>query len=124
MRPDYPQRVPCLSAGEITEFVKGYHGDDRGARTAAARCGVTDKLPVNFMHLGLIATLFPNSRVIHCRRDPMDTALSCFIELFRLSRDFTTDLESIGRYYLQYERLMAHWRKVLPLPCSSSVMRI
>jgi hypothetical protein len=115
IRPDYPQRVPFLSASEIAEFVKGYLATiDARAPPEAIR--VTDKLPVNFTHLGLIATLFPHSRVIHCRRDPMDTGLSCFAEQFRLSHDFTTDLESIGRYYLQYERLMAHWRRVLPLP--------
>ncbi|MBL8267667.1 MAG: sulfotransferase [Steroidobacter sp.] len=76
---------------------------------------ITDKYPLNFMHLGLIATLFPRARIIHCRRDPLDVGLSCFIERFAHSRDFTTDLESFGHYFLQYERLMAHWRRVLPL---------
>lgn len=81
----------------------------------ASAIRVIDKLPVNFMHLGMIATLFPAARVIHCRRDPLDVGLSCFIERFDLSHDFTTDLTSFGHYFLQYERLMQHWRRVLPL---------
>jgi tetratricopeptide (TPR) repeat protein len=76
---------------------------------------VTDKLPVNFVHLGWIATLFPNARIVHCRRDPLDIGLSCLIELFAMENDFTTDLESFGQFYGEYERLMAHWRQVLPI---------
>lgn len=115
LRPDYPQRITQLNAEEVASLAQRYL-ETAEALAPAEALRITDKLPVNFTHLGLIATLFPNARVIHCRRDPLDSGLSCFIELFRLSRDFTTDVESIGRYYLQYERLMAHWREVLPLP--------
>jgi hypothetical protein len=115
MKPDYPQRMLRMNAAEIGGLAQRYLAAIEALAPPEA-LRVTDKLPVNFTHLGVIATLFPNARVIHCRRDPLDSGLSCFIELFRLSRDFTTDVESIGRYYLQYERLMAHWRKVLPLP--------
>jgi hypothetical protein len=69
----------------------------------------------NFLHLGFIATLFPRARVIHCRRDPLDTCVSCFMQTFR-DMSFTLDLEHLGRYHRDYERLMAHWREVLPLP--------
>lgn len=115
MRPDYPQRIAQLGREEISALASGYLKSMEALAPADA-LRITDKLPVNFTHLGVIATLFPKARVIHCRRDPLDSGLSCFIELFRLARDFTTDVESIGKYYLQYERLMAHWRKVLPLP--------
>lgn len=114
LRPEYPQKLRQMDASAIAELAHRYLASIESLAPAEA-LRVTDKLPVNFTHLGLIATLFPNARVIHCRRDPMDSGLSCFIELFRLSRDFTTDVESVGKYYLQYERLMAHWRKVLPL---------
>jgi hypothetical protein len=114
LRPDYPQRVPDLSAAEVSDFAKRYlMAIEELAPAEATR--VTDKLPVNYIHLGLISSLFPHARVIHCRRNPLDTAISCFTELFRLRRDFTTDLEEIGRYYMQYDRLMAHWRNTLPL---------
>jgi tetratricopeptide (TPR) repeat protein len=75
---------------------------------------ITDKLLDNFLHLGLAATLFPRARVIHCRRDPLDTCVSCFFQVFR-QMNFTWDLVDLGRYYKDYERLMAHWRSALPL---------
>lgn len=114
MKQRYPEALASLTKAEMTEHAQYYLAAlDRRAAPEAIR--VTDKLPVNFMHLGLIATLFPQARVIHCRRDPLDIGLSCFIERFELSHDFTTDLESFGHYFLQYERLMQHWRNVLPL---------
>jgi len=77
---------------------------------------VTDKMPGNFMNLGIIALLFPRAHIIHCRRDPMDTALSCYIQSFGADIPWSWDLASVGHYYRQYERMMAHWRKALPLP--------
>jgi tetratricopeptide (TPR) repeat protein len=113
--PDYPQGFPALRVAELNELARKYLAPlEVLAPPAALR--VTDKLPVNFVQLGLIATLFPQARIVHCRRNPLDMGLSCFVELFRLTQDFTTDLEDIGRYFLQHERLMAHWRKVLPVP--------
>jgi Flp pilus assembly protein TadD len=76
---------------------------------------ITDKMLVNFLYLGFIALLFPRARVIHCRRDPLDTCISCFMQMFR-GLSFTLDLEDLGLYYREYERLMAHWRTVRPLP--------
>jgi tetratricopeptide (TPR) repeat protein len=75
---------------------------------------VIDKMPHNFLHLGVIAVLFPQSRVIHCRRDPLDVCASAYTQNFeRLA--YTTSLEDLGFYYRQYARLMEHWRHVLPL---------
>lgn len=78
----------------------------------------TDKLPQNFLHLGMIELLFPQARVIHCRRDPRDTCLSCFTHLFggANNQPFAGNLEHLGRYYRAYERIMEHWRGVLKLP--------
>jgi tetratricopeptide (TPR) repeat protein len=73
---------------------------------------VTDKMPQNYFYLGFIAALFPRARIIHCRRDPLDTCFSCYIHNFA---DFSTSLEGLGLYYREYERLMSHWRAVLPL---------
>jgi tetratricopeptide (TPR) repeat protein len=114
LKPRYPEAFAAQSSADVTQHAQRYLAVlEQRAPPEAIR--VTDKLPVNFMHLGLIATLFPRARVIHCRRDPLDIGLSCFIERFELSHDFTTDLESFGHYFLQYERLMQHWRSVLPL---------
>lgn len=93
---------------------------DQYLRRRLASCGgasrVTDKMPTNFYYLGLIALMYPRCRVIHCRRDPLDVCLSCYFTNFRDPPAYAFDLEDLGFYYRQYERLMAHWRSVLPLP--------
>lgn len=77
---------------------------------------VTDKMPTNFMHLGLIAALFPGATIIHCRRNPMDVLVSCYCQ--NLSPPFC-DLEALAQYHRQYRRLMNHWENVLPLKIHS-----
>ena len=77
---------------------------------------VTDKMPGNYLRLGLVGLLFPRAAIIHCRRDPLDTCLSCYFQNFRKGQSFSYDLRHLGVVYCQYERLMAHWRKVLPNP--------
>ncbi|MGH6933125.1 MAG: sulfotransferase family protein, partial [Dongiaceae bacterium] len=86
----------------------------RGLAPTADR--VIDKNPSNFTYLGLIAVLFPRARVIHCRRDPRDIALSCYMQNFRLGKPWSYDLDHAAHYFRQYHRLMAHWRTVLPVP--------
>ena len=73
---------------------------------------LTDKLPGNFLYLGLIQLALPNARVIHTRRDAVETCLSCFRIHFESLR-FTYDLAELGRYYRHYEMLMARWRSLL-----------
>lgn len=80
---------------------------------------VTDKLPHNFLYLGLIAILFPRAKIIHLTRDPRDVAVSAFFTHFKY-RDgimgFASDLKTIGRMIRLHDRLMAHFRSVLPVP--------
>jgi len=76
---------------------------------------VTDKLPFNFMHLGVIALLFPGAKVVHCRRHPLDNCLSCYFTSFADQIRFANRLDTLGRYYLDYHRLMEHWKRVLPI---------
>ena len=71
---------------------------------------VTDKNPLNFFHLGLLAALLPDARFIHCTRDPRDTALSCYFRLFHEVLAWTFDLGWIASFHASYERLMEHWR--------------
>lgn len=76
---------------------------------------VTDKMPSNFLYAGLIHLALPNAVIIHTVRNPLDTCISCFSKLFRPGeQSFTYDLGELGRYYVRYQRLMAHWRSVLP----------
>lgn len=77
---------------------------------------VTDKMPENFLHLGMIALLFPMARVIHCVRDPLDTSLSCYFQKFTGEHPYAYDLANLGAYYRQYQRLMIHWEGVLDIP--------
>jgi hypothetical protein len=74
---------------------------------------VTDKMPSNYLNIGLVHMALPNARIIHARRDPMDTCVSCFTHHFG-AKSFTSDLGTLGRYYRSYDALMAHWRTVLP----------
>jgi tetratricopeptide (TPR) repeat protein len=77
---------------------------------------VTDTMPFNYLHLGLIELLFPASRVIHCVRHPLDLALRCYFKNFAgRSLAFSFDLDSIVRYIQQYQRMMAHWQSVSSL---------
>jgi tetratricopeptide (TPR) repeat protein len=77
---------------------------------------VTDKMPGNFMHLGFISLFLPKARIIHCQRQPMDSCLSCFFQHFTSPMPFSVSLQALGKYYQGYEKLMAHWNKVLPTP--------
>jgi len=86
-------------------------------RNAPARAlRISDKSPLNFFHLAFAALLFPNARVIHCRRDARDNALSIWMENFNPDQHYATDFDDLAFFHVQYERLMEHWRQVLPLP--------
>ncbi len=76
---------------------------------------VVDKMPHNFQALGLIALMFPNAQVIHCRRDPMDTCVSCFTHHFNDAHGYARDLNTLGLYYREYDRLLRHWSDTLNL---------
>lgn len=73
-----------------------------------------DKLPHNFMSVGMIHLIFPNAKIIHCRRHPVDCALSCFKSSFSEFHAYATDLEFLGQYFQEYWELMKHWRALLP----------
>jgi tetratricopeptide (TPR) repeat protein len=75
---------------------------------------ITNKMPSNYYFAGLVHLALPNAKIIHTIRDPLDTCMSCFSRLFTAEQNYTYDLSELGRYYRGYERLMAHWRRVLP----------
>jgi len=75
---------------------------------------VVDKATINSDYLGLIHSIFPRARIIYMRRDPIDTCLSCYFQQFSAVTSFTLDLSDLAHYYREHQRLVAHWRNVLP----------
>lgn len=84
----------------------------RLAAPSASR--ITDKMPGNYQNLGAIAAALPNATIIHARRDPVDTCLSCFQQSFARGQHWSYDLEELGHQYRVYEGIMNHWRAVMP----------
>lgn len=112
-----PQRWAELLDG-LTPPVVRQAGESYGAHLqslAPEALRIVDKLPENFRHLWLISLIFPGARIIHARRDPLDTCLSCYVTDFIYSHNYRNDLDSLGRFYRWYQRLMAHWMRVCPL---------
>jgi tetratricopeptide (TPR) repeat protein len=114
--------------GKIADFSDAFRRLDRPAarRLASqqletlrawnpAALRVVDKTPDNYFFLGLLATLFPRAKLIHCRRDLRDVAVSCWMTHFREVR-WANDQQHIASRFHEYQRLMEHWRKVLPAP--------
>lgn len=83
-------------------------------RLAAGKPYVVDKMPNNFETLWLIHLVFPNARIVHCQRDPMDTCLSCYFTNFSKGHHYKHDLATLGGYYNLYQTLTNHWLQVLP----------
>ena len=75
---------------------------------------ITDKMPANFNCVGLIHLMMPNAKIVHVKRNPIDTCLSGFSRLFNKTQNHSYDLSEMGRYYRNYYDLMAHWKEVLP----------
>jgi len=112
---EWPEAIHDLPATQCTLMAKDY------LRSARAHAGpgairIVDKAPLNFFFLGLAARLFPDLRVIWCRRDPRDVALSIYAENFSLDAPFSTCWEGIAHYQSAESRLMALWKKVLQVP--------
>jgi tetratricopeptide (TPR) repeat protein len=110
---EYPECVRQLSDANIKSLARTYLG--RLARRFPESRRFTDKLPVNFMHLGLITLLFPRAQVIHCRRAPMDTCFSVFAETFMARHAYAYDMDNLAHFYGEYARLMDHWRRASPI---------
>lgn len=105
--------LSSLDAADFQRLGTAYLDQIRKLSPEALR--IVDKTPENFRFIGLIHLALPKARIIHTQRDPIDTCLSCFSQLFLPGAlPFTYDLAELGRYYRAYEGLMAHWRRVLP----------
>jgi len=108
----FPASVPNLTRAQIEAFGKAYLAFVEPM--AAGRGRVVDKMPSNFLHAGLIRLVLPDARIIHCRRDPVDTCLSCYTKLFAGEQAFAYEQAELGRFHRAYQALMAHWRAILP----------
>ncbi|HEX2139666.1 MAG TPA: sulfotransferase [Woeseiaceae bacterium] len=111
-RSHYPEGVAAFSESDFAELGKRY--DDETARYRSGAPYFVDKMPNNFANLGLLALALPGARFVNARRDPMDTCLSCYKQLFARGQSFTYDLDELGCYYLEYRRMMDHWHEVMP----------
>jgi len=106
--------LPSVTAHQLDALAKRYLA--LAGKQAGTATRITDKMPANFLWLGLIAQMFPRARVIHCLRDPRDTCLSIYFQFFTQAHPYASDLGDLAFYYRGYERMMAHWRSVLDLP--------
>ena len=106
----YPEVLKELDDLKISKLGKDYISETTWARDKAPF--FIDKMPNNFIHIGLIKTILPNAKIIDTRRDPMDTCFSCFKQFFARGQLFTYSMEDLGNYYTDYIRAMNHWHKV------------
>ena len=108
----FPPGVLALPAQRLKAMGEAYLAYVRPM--AGGRPRVVDKMPANFALLGLIRLILPDARIIHCRRDPVDTCLSCYTKLFAGQQAFAYDQTELGRFHRGYQGLMAHWQALLP----------
>jgi hypothetical protein len=108
------QRIAALDGDSLDRaaatFLLALH-----ALSPAAKC-VVDKMPGNFLYLGLVGLMLPGARIIHCVRDPRDIGLSIFTFRFHGAHGYAHDLADLGWYIGEHDRLMAHWKSALPNP--------
>lgn len=108
----FPEAVRTLTPDDLQRLSTDYLA--RLTKGVADCVRITDKTLGNFGAVGLIHLALPNATIIHTRRDPIDTCLSCFSLPFSGDQPFAFDLAELGRYYAAYHALMAHWRRTLP----------
>lgn len=108
------RRIGDINAGNLKETGELY------VELASARCKtdgikrITDKMPGNYLNLGLIASILPEAKIIHCCRNPLDTCLSNYKQNFMVGQYWSYDLEELGAEYLRYLDLMAYWHEQFP----------
>ncbi len=107
----YPQCMSLFNKKMAEEYSARYL-QDLTARCPTAQ-HITDKFPGNYYKIGLIKTLFPDARIIHCQRNPLDSCISIFFHCIQ-DWKWSFELTELGQYYLDYQRLMAHWQDLFP----------
>jgi len=109
----YPEALADMTAEQLRAVGDSYLYHTRSHRREALPF-FTDKMPANFAHVGLIHMALPHARIIDARRHPLDTCVGNYRQLFAQGKNMTYDLYELAEYYLEYDRIMAHWDAVLP----------
>jgi len=108
----YPASIATLQPADLQRLGAAYAAALEGVVPAGLRA--IDKMPSNFLFAGLLHLMLPNAKLVFCTRDPLDNGLSLYTALFSGRQDFAYDLAEIGRYYRAHQRVVAHWKTVLP----------
>ena len=108
----YPENLLGIDSSVFNDFGQKYIDETKWARSS--KPFFIDKMPNNFVHIGLIKLILPNAKIIDARRNPMDSCFSCFKQYFAKGQHFTYDLDDIARYYKDYLRLMNFWNELFP----------
>jgi tetratricopeptide (TPR) repeat protein len=109
---DFPGNIGNCSTDDLSRLGRDYLA--RIAPLANGKARLVDKMPANFFFAGMIPLILSGARIIHCRRDPVDTCLSCYSKQFAGEQLFSYDQAELGQFHRDYQTLMAHWRTVLP----------
>ncbi len=109
-RHPYPLCCEAMTSRDVREISRSLR--KRLCQSSGSSSRVVTKLPGDYWEVGLIKILFPNAKIVHSQRHPIDTCLSCFMQNFRYL-EFVTDLKSLASEYRMYELIMNHWRNVL-----------
>jgi tetratricopeptide (TPR) repeat protein len=105
----FPESLLSAPAGRLYHLAERYRAALAAANPTAVR--VTDKRPDNFLYIGLIKALFPDAKIVHTTRDPLDNCLSMFFLHLDQRMAYALDLMDTGHYFRQYRRLMSHWEE-------------
>ena len=109
----YPEVIDYLEQDELEEISDKYLQHQIALKKNKRL--ITDKLPDNFIHLGLINILFPDAKIVHCIRNPADTCISCYFQQFSGDYPYAYNLENLGNYYLMYNKIMKYWKETLSI---------
>lgn len=114
---EFPECVRHLNRSDLDQLAGDYHDrlNELAASSGKQVMRVTDKMPQNYLFLGLFASMFPRGRIIHSMRHPLDTCLSCYTTSLSANYNYTNDLGDLAVVYKQYRRLMSHWHATLPV---------
>lgn len=110
----YLHCLPLLDTRQLDQLARTHLDRLRNLGGPAQR--VTDKMPGNFLYLGYIQQAYPGARIIHCRRNPLDTCLSTYFQNIGGGSTYMNNLGDIGHVYRCYHRMMTHWSATLDLP--------
>ena len=108
----WPEYIPSLDEAALRQIAESYIGSLPAIADGKVR--IVDNTTGNFAGVALIRLVFPNAKIIHTSRDPVDTCVSCYSKMFQSGYQYSYDLADIGRYYRAYQKLMNHFRTILP----------